>query len=745
VPRSVITATAKSPSYMRRTSTDNSVSTIGTNASAPPPRLKDTSKDTLTDNDKVTPIGTRPTETGTCTGTGEEVHQDVKQNVVSVAEITKKSEVVVKISETSRLNKLLNGIKEKNREDLHQYSRKKEGDRPGKKRVLTQPRAPKLLSAKKNGERTYSCVGPRVKRAEKETNTPIEAPVDLWKNRVLTVPKPPTFATTKLHGERKYSSVGAGVQKREIEKEAKAREEMLRKADWRKRVPTKARAPKLATAAKLGERKYANVGSSKEEEKDIVQLDWTNRKLTQPKAPKLSCTERMGERKYANVGPKEKKEEVKPIQLDWTDRQVTVPKAPRLSSAHRHRVSEVPAEKPFIFKARAIGKGVLGGSSNVGVRKVTTRSPTAYKPFALTERPKKQAILSPREEKFTFRARPLPKFSSPDKASSKRLSTESQPFYLATNNRAEPKEVRRQEALKLHPRSPMRSPPKRILTSHQPFRLSCATRPTLRSPKPKSAGIALPPKTKRVTRPSTSIYDSAGRRKTKGTKVTTPRPFRLTVTSPKESLSKEKSQSAEKKAEALFRARPMPSFKAPKKISSTRVATVSEPFRLGTLAGPRTHEQLEKKLAMQSKQSPAAREKQSEETQKVLDKLQQLDSNLSISPDHSRTEEMTCVENEAILKNDESKIHAQPQDPDAVAPDSDDVLMKIQQLSAELRISHDLTVKAMDTEAEAPHIDDTVTMSITQSQSESPDVSVDSILSGHVAALSLEACLEATL
>ena len=480
VPRSVTTATAKSPSNRRRTSTDNSVSTIGTNASATPPRLKDTSKDTSTDTDKATPNGTRPAETGTNTGTGEEVHQDVKQNVVSVAEITKKSEAVVKISETSRLNKLLNG-----------------GDRPEKKRVLTQPRPPKLLSVKKNGERTYSCVGPRLKRAEKETNTPIEAPVDLWKNRVLTVPKPPKFATTKLHGERKYSSVGAGVKKSEIEKEAKAREEMLRKADWRKRVPTKARAPKLATAEKLGERKYANVGSSKEEEKDIVQLDWTNRKLTEPKAPKLSCTERMGERKYANVGPKEK-EEVTPIQLDWTDRQVTVPKAPRLSSAHRHRVSEVPAEKPFIFKARAIGKGVLGGSSNVGVRKVTTRSPTAYKPFSLTERPKKQAILSPREEKFTFRARPLPKFSSPEKASSKqRLSTESQPFNLATNNRAEPKEVRRQEALKLHPRSPMRSPPKRILTSPEPFRLSCATRPTLRSPKPKSAGIALPPKTKR--------------------------------------------------------------------------------------------------------------------------------------------------------------------------------------------------------------------------------------------------------
>lgn len=98
----------------------------------------------------------------------------------------------------------------------------------------------------------------------------------------------------------------------------------------------------------------------------------------------------------------------------------------------------------------------------------------------------------------------------------------------------------------------------------------------------------------------------------------------------------------------------MPSFKAPKKISSKKVATVSEPFRLGTLAGPRTHEKLEKKLAAQSKQSPAAREKQSEETRKVLDKLVQLDSNPSISPDHSRTEEMTYVENEEVTKNDES-------------------------------------------------------------------------------------------
>ena len=50
----------------------------------------------------------------------------------------------------------------------------------------------------------------------------------------------------------------------------------------------------------------------------------------------------------------------------------------------------------------------------------------------------------------------------------------------------------------------------------------------------------------------------------------------------------------------------------------------------------------------------------------------------------------------------------------------------------------------MDTDAEAPHIDDTVTMSITQSQDESQDVTdmiVDSMLSERVAALSLEATL----
>jgi hypothetical protein len=362
-----------------------------------------------------------------------------------------------------------------------------------KKKRLTIPKTPKLLTKQKWGDRRYSTVGPS---KEKEDDDGMKQSLLVGTKRTLTIPKEPRLFSKEKLGERKYSSIGREAKEREtvgfVESIAPSRPRPL----------TRPKSPALVLTEKFGERRYSTVSRSDtnyEEKKGKKESVAMVPKPTVPKTPRLSFFIRKANKiakdtLHDDGVPKVQKEEFnsfhKGSKRVSSYRPLTVPQpfhlatddrahSPRRSknqlkdcrdssSCTKESISIEEDRKGYVFRARPVpdfSRTMLVSAQS----KPPARPLTVPQPFNLAtndrahspRRSKKECTDSVNHEKegsesgedrkgYVFRARPVPDFSRTMLVSSQskppaRPLTVPQPFNLATNDRAHSRQRSKKE------------------------------------------------------------------------------------------------------------------------------------------------------------------------------------------------------------------------------------------------------------------------------------------------------------
>mmetsp|Transcript_9897 Transcript_9897/g.14766 ORF Transcript_9897/g.14766 Transcript_9897/m.14766 type:complete len:1209 (+) Transcript_9897:193-3819(+) len=417
-----------------------------------------------------------------------------------------------------------------------------------KKKALTVPKSPHLTSTAKLGDRKYSAVGIRgedmmeVIHENRSTNKVV---VD-YKKKALTVPKAPKLISSEKLGDRKYSAVGVREEKMNEVKEEK---EEGPKINYKTKALTVPKAPKLFSSEKLGDRKYSALGTRQKKTGEVVEaantkIDWKNRKPTVPKGPSLSTAtrpQREKKSKHAQTSEEKEKQAFKalPIMTGILEHKTvgipkvqkkatTVPKPFRLQTDERipdnkpqkTKKEDDNSQQPTTFRARAVPNFSRLQSNMQRPRVVKKTKP---QPFQLktdeialsprnvriskaskdikeslpstTQPPKKRVITTPKPFNFTQVVR----VSSPSK---QRPDSNSKPFAVERVKSTKPPTTPKPFAFSSPPKkSPKPELPKdlvqfmsptkkRKVTVPKPFRLSTATTRTKKLPAPPSTNAS---------------------------------------------------------------------------------------------------------------------------------------------------------------------------------------------------------------------------------------------------------------
>jgi hypothetical protein len=432
-----------------------------------------------------------------------------------------------------------------------------------KKKKMTIPKTPRLLSKEKRGERKYSSIGLQEEKIGDFSH--VVSNVD-WKKRGLTKPKGPLLLSKKKLGERRYSSVGLPEKKKPVDHPANI--------DWANKQPTIPKSPMLSFFIK----KHKSIAINEQECKENEPAPYVFRAKPAPHFPEPT---------FVAKGKKQMKLPLtvpKPFHLVSNER-ASSPERRRKSSLHSEKRASVKTKEPTEFKARPVPDF---SHPSLLQPKTSMRPLTVPKPFHLAtdERASSPSLRRVRESMdgaregiagkaavpTEFKARPVPDFSRPrllQPKTSMRPLTVPKPFHLATDERASsPSLLRVRESM-----DGAREGIAGKAAASIKFKARTVpdfSRPSLLKPKPSMRPLTVP-KPFRLAKEKRTI--SPRNRRESSSRV--PTAF---------NIRRPKIQNFDGTDEIVFRAKPMPNFSrnpnSHRKNLVKRALTVPVPFRL---------------------------------------------------------------------------------------------------------------------------------------------------------------------